>query len=131
MRMRWILKIPMFIAFAVLFLAIFGYVVMSLWNWLMPTLFGLHQITYWQAVGVLFLCKILFGGFRGARSGPPHWRWRRRMMERWGQMTPEEREKFRETFREGFRQRFGGRCGPFAPPAADPKVDPQPGPSPR
>jgi hypothetical protein len=106
MTRRWIFRIPMFIAFAVVFLALFGYVVMSLWNWLMPALFGLHHITYWQAVGILFLAKILFGGFRGGRHAPRHWRWRGRMMERWAQMTPEEREKFREEMRT--------RCGPFA-----------------
>ena len=95
----------MFIAAGLAFLALFGFVVMSLWNWLVPTLFGWHHITYWQAVGVLILSKILFGGFRGGRHGPPGWRWRRRMMERWAQMTPEEREKFREEMR--------GHCGPF------------------
>ena len=105
MRRRWIFRIPMFIAAAVAFLALFAYIVMSLWNWLMPALFGWHHITYWQAVGILILSKILFGGFRGGRHGPHSWRWRRRMMERWAQMTPEEREKFREEMR--------GHCGPF------------------
>jgi hypothetical protein len=49
----------------VVFAAVFGLVVMSLWNWLMPTLFGWHVISYWQALGLLILSKILFGGFRG------------------------------------------------------------------
>ncbi len=80
---------------------VFSFVVMNLWNWLVPSVFGWHSITFWQALGLLVLSKILFGGFRG---GP--WRgmhWRHRMMERWQQMTPEEREKFREGMR--------GRCG--------------------
>jgi Ca2+/H+ antiporter, TMEM165/GDT1 family len=63
-------------------------------------------------VGVLVLSKILFGGFRG-RPGR-HLYWRRRMMERWEQMTPEERERFRQATR--------GRCGPFGQPAAEPKL---------
>ena len=63
-------------------------------HWLMPTLFGWRLVSYWQAMGILVLSKILFGGFRG-RPGPP-WYWRRRMMERWEKMTPEEREKFRK-----------------------------------
>jgi len=101
-----------FALFAVLFAVVFSFVVMSLWNWLMPALFGWHVISFWQAVGVLVLSKILFGGFRG---GPGHDRhWRHRMMERWEQMTPEEREKFRASVR--------GRCGPFGPPAAEPKA---------
>ena len=100
------------VPFAALFLAVFGYVVMRLWNWLMPALFGWHLIGFWQAVGVLVLSKILFGGFRGrpGRSGYGQ----RRMIERWEQMTPEEREKFRQGWR--------GRCGSFEASAAAPKA---------
>jgi hypothetical protein len=36
---------------------------MHLWNWLLPPLFGWRQITFWQALGILALCRILFGGF--------------------------------------------------------------------
>ena len=65
-------------------------VVMELWNWLMPNLFeGTKQISYLQAMGVLLLSKILFGGFRGHGG---HGRWHR---HRWEQMTPEERERFK------------------------------------
>jgi len=102
MRGRRFLRILKFTIFAVLFLAALTFVVMRLWNWLLPSLFGWHAITYWQAMGLLILSKILFGGFRG---GPGrHWYWRRRMMERWEQMTPEERDKFRQGVR--------GHCGP-------------------
>jgi hypothetical protein len=102
MKRRWILRGLKFLLFALLFVAVFSFVVMWLWNWLMPALFGWHVITFWQAVGVLILSKILFGGFRGG----PHrdWNWRRRMMERWDKMTPEEREKFRQSMHG---------CGPF------------------
>lgn len=112
MRRNWFLRGFKFGLFAILFLAVFTFVVMSLWNWLMPALFGWHVISFWQALGLLILSKILFGGFRG---GPQrHWKWRRRMMERWEQMTPEEREKFRNTMRGG--------CGHFSSPAAEPKA---------
>src|SRR5437868_14086378 len=92
-----------------LLIAIGGTVVMLLWNWLAPALFGLRLITFWQAIGLLALCRILFGGFGlgggGHRSGS-----RRRMegrirervherMDEWEQMTPEERERFREGMR--------------------------------
>ena len=87
---------------AVLFLAIFSWVVMSLWNWLVPGLTGWHALGFLQALGILVLSKILFGGFRGRGAGPNRY-WRRRMMERWAEMTPEEQERF--------RARFGGRCG--------------------
>ncbi len=96
-----------------LFLAAFGYVVMRLWNWLMPALFGWHGITFWQAIGILVLSKILFGGFHGRHGGRGHWR--HRMSERWEQMTPEEREKLRQSMRGRF-------CGPFEPPAEAPKA---------
>ncbi len=104
MKRNWVLRILKFAFFAILFLAVFTFFVMRLWNWLTPALFGWHVITYWQALGLLVLSKILFGGLRG---GPRrHWRWRGRMMERWEHMTPEEREKFRNSMR--------GRCGPFS-----------------
>jgi len=105
MRRNRFLRGLKFALFGVLFLTVFTFVVMRLWNWLTPAMFGWHVITFWQALGILVLSKILFGGFRGG----PHrgWNWRHRMMERWEQMTPEEREKFRESMRGG--------CGHFSP----------------
>jgi len=75
-------------------IVVFGFVVMGLWNWLMPALFGWRLITFWQALGLVVLSKTLFGGFHTHAGRHTHWR--RRMRERWGQMTPEEQEKFRE-----------------------------------
>ncbi len=49
--------------FAVLFALVFGFLVMWLWNFLMPELFGIKQITYWQAFGMVILAKLLFGSF--------------------------------------------------------------------
>lgn len=97
---------------ALIFAAGFGQAVLQLWNWLMPSVFGLHPITYWQALGLMGLCWILFGGPRWWRGGGPRWRYR--MRERWEQMTPEEREKFRDGMRVG--------CGHFGSAAAEPKA---------
>ena len=110
MRGRWIPRILKFFFCAVIAATVFSYVVMRLWNWLMPALFSLHAITFWQALGVLILSKILFGGFRprGGRG-----RWRRRMMERWERMTPEEREKFRAG--------MSSRCGMSRPSTTETK----------
>lgn len=102
MRRNRVGKILVIVPFAVAFLGLFGYVVMRLWNWLMPGLFGLHMIGFWQAVGLLVLSKILFGGFHGRHGGHGHMHWRGRMMDRWGKMSPEEREKFRSTIRESW-----------------------------
>ena len=102
---KWMRRGLKFILIAAVAIGVFSFLVMSLWNWLMPVLFGRPAITFWQAAGMLVLSRILLGGFRGL-GGPPHWHSRRRMMERWEQMTPEEREKFRR----------GLRGGPFEPP---------------
>jgi len=47
---------------------LFGYITMRLWNWLMPDIFGLGAINYWQALGIIVLAKILFGGFGDHKS---------------------------------------------------------------
>jgi hypothetical protein len=88
-------RIAKFVVLGIVFFVVFGFVIMALWNWLMPALFGLPKIGYWQALGIFLLSKLIFGGFRG--GGGPHRDWRHRMKERWGKMTPEEREKFRQT----------------------------------
>lgn len=94
-----VLKITVFGCLAV---ALASFVVMSLWNVLMPAIFAVHAISFWQALGILVLSKLLFGSFRPAMGGGP--RWRRRMVERWEQMTPEEREKFKTGMRRGCGQ---------------------------
>jgi len=72
---------------------VFGFLVMSLWNWLMPAIFRLPVIGFWQALGLVILCKILFGGLHSHQNKGTHRR--RRMRERWEDMTPSERENFR------------------------------------
>ena len=105
MRKKWFLIAPAAIAAMVLFTFIGGELVMRLWNWLLPSLFSLRQITFWEAVGIMALSRILFGRLGG--RGFHRSRFRGRMAERWGQMSPEEREKFRHGMR--------GRCGVGAP----------------
>jgi hypothetical protein len=101
MRRYWMLRKGRFVLLAAVAIAVFGLIVMGLWNWLMPVLFGWPEIGFWQAVALLVLSKILFGGFRGPWGHGMHWR--HRMQERWERMTPEEREKFQTGFR--------GHCG--------------------
>jgi hypothetical protein len=107
MRKRWIFLAPLAILAFLLFIAIGGEVVLQLWNWLLPPLFGWRQITFWQALGILALCRILFGGFGSHRSGRSNFR--RRMEERCEHLTPEERERFRQRMRERFG--FGPSTG--------------------
>jgi len=95
-----------FVAFAVVAVGVVGAVVMSLWNWLTPAVFGWHTIDFWQAIGLFALGRLLFGGLRGGhgRHGG-HGHWRARMAQRWDEMSDEERQRFRE----GMRRRCGGR----------------------
>lgn len=60
------------VAFAALLALIFGFLVKWLWNWLMPDIFGLAPISYWQAFGLLLLAKLFFGGFGHPRSDSRH-----------------------------------------------------------
>ena len=102
MRWKWIFIAPLAILAILLFIAIGGEIVLHLWNWLLPPLFGWRQITFWQALGLLALCRILFGGFGRHGSGRSNFRRRMRMDERCGHMTPEDRERFRQRMRERF-----------------------------
>jgi hypothetical protein len=111
---RLMIIAPLAILGMVVFTFIGGEVVMLLWNWLAPALFGLREINFWQAIGLLALCRILFGGFGLGGGGHRNsrrrmeGRIRERMAERWEEMTPEEREKFRQ----GLHGR-GGRTTPL------------------
>lgn len=115
MRRRWYFWAPLAIVGMVAFIAVGGVIVHWLWNWLLPPLFGWRQITFWEALGLLALCRILFGGLgmRGSRGSGMGRRMRERMQarmfERWEQMTPEERERFRQGMR--------GRCGMTSSPS--------------
>jgi hypothetical protein len=106
-RVWRVLKVVLMVAVAV---NLFGWGTECLWNWLMPAIFGLRSITFAQAIGLLVLSKILFGGFHRHGGGGRGWRrgWRKDWEERWAKMSPEEQQRFRA----GMRGR--GRCG-FGP----------------
>ena len=86
----------------------FSAVVMLLWNWLMPTIFGLGVINFWQALGILVLSRILFGGFGGHGLKKHHAE--HHMRKKWMKMTPEERQEFINKRKEHFGKGdfFGG-----------------------
>ncbi len=110
-RKKMLLFAPFALVAFVLFIALGGELVRRLWNWLLPPLFGVGEITFWQALGLLVLCRILFGGL-GMRGSRGHASRRalssacdhafRRMDANWDQMTPEERERFRQRMRDRF-----------------------------
>jgi hypothetical protein len=107
-RARWILGAILIIPVVIAVAALLGLVVMLLWNALVPELFHGPSLGYWQAVGLLVLSRLLFGGLRGRGGWRGHWR--QRWRERWEQMTPEERAQLRERI----RSRCGHGGGPDA-----------------
>jgi Ca2+/H+ antiporter, TMEM165/GDT1 family len=104
---------------------VLGFAVYLLWNHVLVQVVGVQSISYWQALGLFVLAKILFGGWPGGHG------WRERMMaKRWASLDPEQREHLREEMRRRFgnwssmtaeqrdqlreemRQRFGGSPRP-------------------
>lgn len=105
MRMWWLYKVGKFLLVLVVAGAVLGFVVMLLWNALVPQIFNGPLLTFWQAVGLLALSHILLRGWGRWRYGNG-WhreRWRKRFEEKLAAMTPEEREKFKEEWKR--------RCG--------------------
>jgi hypothetical protein len=110
-KKRFAFFFPLFALIAALLL---GAAVKFLWNATLPSLVNANQITYWQAVGLLVLCRILFGNFgKPGGGGPPRWgRWDQEegggprfgyWRNKWKEMTPEERARFKQEIRN--------RCG--------------------
>ena len=98
---------------AAAFLSLTGLVVMNLWNYLLPGILHVGAITFWQAIGIFVLCKILFGFGRGGRRMGGGGPWMRRKMEdRFKNMSPQEREKFKNRIKDHMCDRRGwGRYG--------------------
>ncbi len=100
------IKIALFVIAGVFLM---GYIVLSLWNCLVPELFHGPHLTYIQALGLLILSKILFGGFKGkgwrgnCGCGHRNGRWKERFEDKMSKLSPEEREKF--------RKHMSDRCG--------------------
>lgn len=94
--------------FCLLWIVLFSTAVFFLWNWLIPSIFGLASISFWQAIGLLVLCKILFSGFGMHKLHHRRMHAQRNMFrEKWLRMSPEEREEFiRKRQRYGFGKHF-------------------------
>ncbi len=93
--------IPLFVIAAFLGLSL---LVQTLWNHILVDVTTVKALSYPQAMGILVLSKILFGGFgprhrRPSLGGPPHWR------EKWKSMSEEERARFRSEWKSRFRRK--------------------------
>lgn len=99
-----------------LFVLLFGWITMFLWNYLIPSLFHGPEINFWQALGLLLLSKILLGGIGGKRWGNHGgMQWKHRYYEKLSEMSPEDRERFKARMREKWRYK--------RPDTSDPKSD--------
>jgi hypothetical protein len=105
-RKKFFVIIPIIVIAVVL---LFGWIVMRLWNAILPSVIHVGELSYWQAIGLLILSRILFGGFGGKRFGGGPGMKGGMWKEKWMSMSDEEKTKFREQWRM--------RCGrPFKEP---------------
>ena len=85
-------------------LALITFVVYWLWNNVLVTVTGVKTVTFWQAMGILVLSRILFGGFKfGRPAGGPNYGGGHPWREKWNQMNAEERVKFKNEWRSRWR----------------------------
>lgn len=106
----WVKKIIGFVVLGALAVVAFGFIVMSLWNAILPAVLGVKAITFVQALGIFILSKILFGGFRGGGGwGRKKQEWKMKMQSKWESMSSEERQQWKENMR--------GRCRTWGKPA--------------
>ena len=101
-KKRMFFALPFIIIPAIFLL---GFIVMLLWNFIFPSVLHTEKITYWQALALFILCRILFVGFRRRDHRPDMWRgrggeWRKK----WMNMSDEERVKFREGWKQRCRR---------------------------
>lgn len=108
-------KFLLFPVFALAALFLGGLVVMLLWNAILPEVTKAGALSYWQAVGLLLLSRILFGNWRGGKPGSypskkQHWKYKA-WREKWANMSEEERAQFREQWRKrcGEKRSWGGQ----------------------
>jgi hypothetical protein len=80
----------------ILFIFLFGWGTMWLWNWLVPALFNGPVLTFWQTLGLLVLSKILLSGFGGGGwKGRGSMRWKQHYYNKWSAMSSEDRERIK------------------------------------
>jgi hypothetical protein len=105
---RRIWEVPLIPFFILAVIALLSFIVMSLWNIVLSPVLHVGIINFWEALGILVLSKILFGGFpagwRGRHGYPNHFGYgRKEMYEKWQKKTPEEREKFKQEWKDRCR----------------------------
>ena len=98
-------KVLKFIVVVLIAVLVFGTALMYLWNWLVPDIFGGPELSLLQAIGLLILSKILFGGLGNKFSQKKREMWRSHYDSKLSKMNPEEREKFKESLKSCFTEK--------------------------
>ena len=98
MTRNWKRKAPLIILAIIAGVFIFSGGFMLLWNAILPSVLHVSAISFWQAMGILVLAKMLFSGFRGRRHFGGGWHWKKHMYMRWQNMTDEEKEKMKQNY---------------------------------
>ncbi|RFS24596.1 hypothetical protein DVR12_05160 [Chitinophaga silvatica] len=104
--------IAKFIVLGLVFITVVGLVTMSLWNCLIPELFHGPVISFWQALGLLLLGKLLFG-WHGGPGGPKGRAWKNKFRDRMENMSEEERERMKEAFKNRCKSGFNAFAEEF------------------
>jgi hypothetical protein len=101
----WKTRKYLFIVFYLSVILLLAALVQGLWNWLLPDIFHARPVNYWQALGLLVLCRILTGGFRwGAGTSRPMAGRSRFLKDKWLHMSEAERAAFKAEWKK--------RCAP-------------------
>ena len=106
MKAKGVFYFGKFVIMGVAFLALFTYVVMLLWNWLVPELFNGPLLTYWQTLGILVLSKILLSGLGHGHKDKRPWQSRDHS---WRHRHPGS--EWRKKFEEKMNGRSARECG--------------------
>ena len=102
-----------------LFVPLFIFGTMYLWNWIVPELFHGPIINFWQTLGLIVLSKIFFSGFGGKKhkkgccSDDSKWNWKQRMEGKMSNMSPEEKEQFKLRLKDKCRNKFWPNDGVY------------------
>ena len=98
-------KVLFFIVFLIGMVFLVGAIVMLLWNAILPEITGVKPLNLWQAIGILLLSKILFGGFGWGKKRGKHRSNRRHWKEKWMSMSEEERNAMKEKWKKRCRDK--------------------------
>jgi hypothetical protein len=100
----WLKRIIFFPVLIVILVFAISNITMYLWNSILPGVTGVHTITFWQALGIIVLSKILFSGFHGRPNHRGFYDRKKEIGEMWNQLTPEQKEKIRKNWGGSFEE---------------------------